>query len=382
MSKLMDVFGKLCEDYEGNIAGYLEAVKNAEHDELLEGSGAILESLYMMVEHDDSQSIYALAEAECGSILNYNYFSFEPQPDRDSISFRNDRGNLTPLGIAVTEGREACAIAVCELLDDGYMMDFDNVHDIMLVLANDRRISDETILYFARKNEGTIPSVLIELELNGRFEVIDGILKFDHFCRDLIRYFGNKCLYIKDYKIMEEWYHWFKDYDNITNAESLNMLRSMYEYVLTIEHEVYSDQNAGITGIELSEDGTCLVIRTEKYTYTSELENEQLGCEVFGGCVLCDGKLSDYVGATLGRIYVTPHCLDPELPERIRKQSYEGCDGPIFSLYGMLFISFETSKGTLQFVVHNFHNGSHPHEFSMNRTGDVDHRVPEFYETL
>lgn len=89
-------------------------------------------------------------------------------------------------------------------------------------------------------------------------------------------------------------------------------------------------------------------IITDKQTIILGIENGQSCCEDWG-YMLSNDTPDEFIGAELNSIHITDRALkDVEVPN-----VYEGC---------IMFVNIETSKGTLQFVAYNDHNGYYGHE--------------------
>lgn len=88
-------------------------------------------------------------------------------------------------------------------------------------------------------------------------------------------------------------------------------------------------------------------IVTNEQTIKFGISEGQSCCENYGYFITNDDA-SEFEGATLKSIDVVDDCLKKEKAPDF----YEG---------GVMFVNFETSKGTLQFTAYNSHNGSYGH---------------------
>lgn len=85
------------------------------------------------------------------------------------------------------------------------------------------------------------------------------------------------------------------------------------------------------------------------------IDSEQNCCEKWG-YFFCNEDVGEFIGAELHKILITDTALNTEvlLDNSVKPDSF-GFGGDI------IFVSLETSKGTLQFVAYNAHNGYYGH---------------------
>lgn len=116
------------------------------------------------------------------------------------------------------------------------------------------------------------------------------------------------------------------------------------EKILRIEEATFSVPKEGYYS---SFDG--LQVVTDQQTIKVGIENGQSCCEKWG-FVTSEDDFSQFVDAELISVTLTDAALNTitELPDM-----YEG---------GCMFVNFTTSKGVLQFVAYNDHNGYYSHE--------------------
>ena len=107
---------------------------------------------------------------------------------------------------------------------------------------------------------------------------------------------------------------------------------------------------------------------TEDDVIELRISNEQSCCETFG-YFWCNDDPQDFVGATIERVSITNTALNTKIMEAHNFSTIDEDDN-------MMFVNFETNKGTLQFVLYNSHNGYYGHE------AYVKSRKMEHKETL
>lgn len=96
------------------------------------------------------------------------------------------------------------------------------------------------------------------------------------------------------------------------------------------------------------------LIKTEKQTIKLGISSDQSCCEQFGYFMTND-DLADFIGAEVLEISLTDDLLKGVSLET-------GENGSKYASGMIMFVNIETSKGTLQFVAYNDHNGYYGHE--------------------
>ena len=92
-------------------------------------------------------------------------------------------------------------------------------------------------------------------------------------------------------------------------------------------------------------------IVTDKQTIKIGISNEQNCCERFGYFITED-NLIEYVGSGLISISQTDTAMNTKTIDELHLQEE----------LNTMFINFETSNGTFQFVAYNSHNGYYGHD--------------------
>jgi hypothetical protein len=92
-------------------------------------------------------------------------------------------------------------------------------------------------------------------------------------------------------------------------------------------------------------------IVTSKQTILLGIQGGQSCCEQYG-YFMTEDNLNDFVGANLRNVVLT----DKGLNKVAQDQANDIYDG------GIMFVNLETSRGTLQFVAYNSHNGYYGHD--------------------
>jgi hypothetical protein len=93
-------------------------------------------------------------------------------------------------------------------------------------------------------------------------------------------------------------------------------------------------------------------ILTNLQTISIGISNEQQCCENFG-CIITNDEIDEFLNSELIEISITDTVLNNKKIKELEYLKYEG---------EAMFINLETSKGLLQFVAYNEHNGYYGHD--------------------
>lgn len=91
------------------------------------------------------------------------------------------------------------------------------------------------------------------------------------------------------------------------------------------------------------------IIKTDKQIIKLGIYDEDICCENWG-YFMSNDNFNDFIGASLISLNIVDDCL---MPKKLENKFYEG---------GTMFVSLETTAGTLQFTAYNSHNGYYSHE--------------------
>ncbi len=98
------------------------------------------------------------------------------------------------------------------------------------------------------------------------------------------------------------------------------------------------------------------LVTTSKQKIKLLIDDEQGCCESWG-YFWCNDDPQEFVGANLRDVTLTDMALNTKMVEA--EEAHERDDGDI------MFVNLETSRGTLQFVAYNCHNGYYGHPASV-----------------
>ncbi len=93
-------------------------------------------------------------------------------------------------------------------------------------------------------------------------------------------------------------------------------------------------------------------VTTTKQTIKLYISNDSSCCESWG-YFWCNDKPQDFVGAMLRSVSITDTALNTKMIEENGADSRDAG--------GIMFVNLDTSKGVLQFVAYNSHNGYYGH---------------------
>lgn len=95
---------------------------------------------------------------------------------------------------------------------------------------------------------------------------------------------------------------------------------------------------------------------TTKQSIKMLIDNHQSCCEQWG-YFWCNDSFDDFIGADLLDVKISDDALnEAKMKENDLDPNCKYFEG------GVMFVNLETSKGTLQFVAYNEHNGYYGHE--------------------
>lgn len=118
------------------------------------------------------------------------------------------------------------------------------------------------------------------------------------------------------------------------------------EKILRIEEATFQEESC--KGYHVIFEGYQII--TDKQTIKIGIENGQCCCEDWG-FFMTEDDLTDFVNADLISVEVVDTALKVE---KLKELRVEGCD--------TMFVNFNTTKGLLQFVAYNDHNGYYGHD--------------------
>jgi len=93
-------------------------------------------------------------------------------------------------------------------------------------------------------------------------------------------------------------------------------------------------------------------VKTNEQTIFVLIRNEQSCCESFGYLSSFEDK-SDFIGAKLIKVDLVDKALNKKMWSEEKQHSLDEGD--------IVFVNFETDKGTFQLAVYNAHNGYYGH---------------------
>ena len=145
-----------------------------------------------------------------------------------------------------------------------------------------------------------------------------------------------------------------------------NKIHEMQRFPID-EKNCFVDCEETITGI-LQHQDTQIVIVTDSARYVVEIDDDQHCCEVFGGYIICEDAPDSFVGTKLLKIYLTDTSLNTMVVKEINEiqNYYDSC-----WYHNIQFVNIQTTRGLLQFVVYNCHNGYYGHNIQIRKDDKI-----------
>ena len=139
------------------------------------------------------------------------------------------------------------------------------------------------------------------------------------------------------------------------------------QQLLIDERNCFVNCEETITGVLQYQD-TRIEIFTDSAKYVVEIDDDQRCCEMYGGYIICEDDPDSFVGSKLLKIYLTDTSLNTTVVKEINEiqNSYNSC-----RFHNIQFINIQTTRGLLQFVVYNCHNGYYGHNIQIRKDDKI-----------
>lgn len=348
-------------------------------EELTLSAEWLLSLLYILVEEDNDTAIDRFVNSKCADVV-YSFLD-DPQKAKD-FDLKYHCQGLSPMGMAVILGhasairslmnhyyfdlsalyidnsKKSSALDIA-LENDHYSPDF-----LVFLIEEDQTITFESVYKLYRMGKKEFVHSLIKTQVETQFE--------EHFIK-AIQKKAIDCCHNPSYdsatltEIIDDismLYHLYpisclsdQNFDCHTQKRVLiscnETIRKaeVYHFFLYELNEIY--------GIELV---------TNLHTYLLQIDEQRNCCEAYGGFIICEDDLNDFIGADLLEIYLTDTCLNTHIVDRINlmQNCHNSCH-----YHNVQFINLRTSKGLLQFVVYNCHNGYYGHDVTIKMENKI-----------
>lgn len=342
-------------------------------EELIPLSECLLLLLYLLVDEDNDTAIDLFVSSKCADVV-YSFLD-DPQKAKD-FDLKYHCQGLSPMGMAVKLGH---ASAIRSLMNHYYFdlsalyldnrkessaldIALENDHDspdfLVFLIENDQTITFESVykLYRMGKKEFVHSLIITQVETQFKENFIKTIQKNAIDCCHNPLYDSATLTEIID--DISNLYHFYP----ISCPSDQDLDCHIQKRVLfSCNETIRSAEVCQFFLFELDEIyGVRLV--TNLHTYLLQIDYERHCCEWYGGYIVCEDDLDDFIGADLLEIYLTDTCLNTHIVDRINliQNCHNSCD-----YHNIQFINLRTSKGLLQFVVYNCHNGYYGHDVTV-----------------
>lgn len=348
-------------DYNHNTESFLEYINNCNTEELLDQFDVLYAILHLCVKNDDGEAVRIVVQKVSSKQLeSFEDMLFNNNDIRELFVANYQFDDLNLLGIAVKEQKRS---VINELVDHHYGMystcslsKWLAVYDILL----DMQELSESYWEFCAETFflDDVENVFLLLS-SGRDKLAERILKrMDIFDRK----------YILEQVLEDIEKQSFSRYDlSISSSVTYECCEQILKKLIQIINEINAKNVWNCIGtienIETKADDMCLIVNTDNCCYTAEIDTSRNCCEVYGGYIICEDDISSFIGASLLRISLTDTELNSHVVKKINAIPRD--------FHNIQFINFETSKGVLQFVVYNCHNGYYGHDITIRKDGTV-----------
>ena len=358
-------YEKLNRDYQNNINQFLEYVTSLDIDKIYGHEEALYAIAHLCVDNSDYNAIHILSqEGYCKCIQNIENFLFDNEKERNAFLLRYNIGELTIWGKSISLQDEAI-VSELELYFQGgtcslikWLTEWDLIFSI-------EGVSDEFIEFCSNSLDLWGEDVLFFMLLfNGKENIAEKLLR----AKDTV----DRKTVLEEIRsnIKEEDMFWYSSWTSrdITIQQAYIILNRLIEMISKINAIHTWDCLGVIESIETQYDDTKLIIKTTSSCYEAEIDMDQNCCEIFGGYIICEEDIRNYEGSTLLKITLTDVALKNYVVKEINsiQNSHHSCD-----YHNIQFINFETSKGVLQFVVYNCHNGYYGHDITIRQDDTI-----------
>lgn len=347
-------------DYNHNTEAFLEYINNCNTEVLLDQFDVLYAILRLCVKNDDGDAVRIVVQKVSSKQLeSFEDMLFNNDDIRELFVEKYQFEDLNLLGIAVKEQKKS---VINELVAHHYMYStcslskWLTVYDILLEI---QELSESYWEFCAETFFLDDVENVFLLLLSGRDKLAERILK-------KMDYFDRKYILERVLKDIEK-----QSLSRYDLAVSSRVTNERYEQILKKLIEIINEINAKnvwncigtIENIETKADDMRLIVNTDKGCYTAEIDTSRNCCEVYGGYIICEDDISAFIGASLLRISLTDTELNSHIVKKINAIPRD--------FHNIQFINFETSKGVLQFVVYNCHNGYYGHDITIRKDGMV-----------
>lgn len=357
-------YKKLKEDYLMNITSFLEYITSSSVSEIQGQEEPFYAIMHLCIDNNDDNAIRVISKGGYLAVADtLENFLFDNEKERTPFLSKYNCGELTLWGKAISL---QCEKIVSELEADfsGWTCSTTKWLDSWEMIFSLEDLSCDFLKFYS----DTI------------FPLGDDLLFFmlflfekEELAEKLLNGVGiveRKDLLVRAKKQIEEDLAYYSVWvpKDITIHQIKVALNRMIDIVSRINASNTWDCFGIIESIEVKYDDTTLIVKTSDSCYEAEIDTDRNCCEIFGGYIICEDDITNFVGAALLKITLTDVALNNYVINKINsiQNSHHSCD-----FHNIQFINFETSKGILQFVVYNCHNGYYGHDVIIRHDGMI-----------
>lgn len=354
----------LRQNYNSNIGLFLEHFSMNEVGVAQNQINELYAILRLCVEYDDAESIRKIfLKIPVEQIQGFEENLFDNKDMREMLLSKYHFDDLSLWGTAINGRRKASIIELKNhfLHTTCCLSRWMTAWDILLSM---KEWSDSYWQFCADNFEISDDENLFLLLLLGRDNLAEKKLKeLDLFDR---KYILDQVQEDKNEK--EIWKYTLSISMEVSLEQGDQILTQLIEMITKINANNVWNCIGTIKKVEAQNDDMRLIVETDTCCYIAEIDSSPNCCEVYGGYIICEDDVTDFIGSSLLRITLTDTALSAYIVREINsiQNGHGSCD-----LHNIQFINFETTKGVLQYVVYNCHNGYYGHDISIRQNNKL-----------
>lgn len=358
-------YESLSQDYQKNIDPFLQHFKITCASELQGQEELLYAILHLCVDHDDGKAIQLILKKDSTKLIqNYEDFLFENVEAREIFLVKYGCGELTIWGKALSLQNKSAVVELSAFYS-GSNCSLTRWLDEWEVVFN---VDDLSNSYLEFCYNYLCPldddEVLFLLCLYGREDLAEKMIER----QDIVdrRYTLQEIE--KHQEISDVWRYTTYTSAELTTAQSEIIFKRLIEMISRINSATSWDCTGIIEEIKTEYGDMRIIVKTHNSCITAEIDTSRNCCEIYGGYIICEDDVSTFIGSSLLKISLTDVALDNHIVKEINslQNSHHSCD-----FHKIQFINFETTKGVLQFVVYNCHNGYYGHDITISRDDSI-----------
>lgn len=358
-------YESLSQDYQKNIDPFLQHIKMTCASELQGQVEMLYAILHLCVDQDDGKAIQLILKKDPIKLIqDYEDLLFENDETREIFLAKYDCGELNLWGKALSLQNKSAVVELSAFYS-GPNCGLTRWIDEWEVVF---RVDDLSNSYLEFCNNYLFPldddEVLFLLCLYGREDLAvkmieqQGIVARRCTLREIERH----------QEVSDIWKYAVHASAELTTKQSEKIFKRLIDMINKISPATSWDCAGIIEEIKTEHDDMRIIVKTHNNCFTAEIDTSRNCCEIYGGYIICEDDVSAFIGSSLLKISLTDVALNNHIVKEINslQNSHHSCD-----FHKIQFINFETTKGVLQFVVYNCHNGYYGHDITISRDDSI-----------